>query len=140
MALSLQIGDLARSACIPAATIRYYEKIGLLGSPARSEGNYRRYGQVDLDRLSFVRRARELGFSIEQVKDLLNLADRQEEDCGSVVHLAQAHLADIEHKINDLSTLRQRLSRLVSSCKGGKVADCRILDALSPADSEAKHA
>lgn len=140
MTLSLHIGDLARAAGIPAATIRYYEKIGLLSSPARSEGNYRRYGSDDLDRLVFVRRARELGFSIEQVKELLELADRQEEDCGTVMHLAQEHLADIEQKIRDLTTLKARLSTLALSCKGGKVADCKILDALSPSGSEAKHA
>jgi Cu(I)-responsive transcriptional regulator len=130
--LSLKIGDLARSVGMPAATIRYYEKIGLLSAPARSNSNYRSYGSDDLDRLFFVRRAREIGFSIEQVKELLHLSDRQDEDCCTVVHVAQEHLADIEQKISDLTNLKRRLSTLVSSCKGGKVADCRILDALSP--------
>lgn len=136
MTHSLQIGDLARSAGIPAATIRYYEKIGLLSSPARSDGNYRRYGSDDLARLIFVRRAREIGFSIEQVRDLLELSDHREDDCGTVMKLAQEHLADVEQKINDLVSLKQRLSTLVSSCHGGKVADCRILDALSPSSEQ----
>lgn len=136
MTHSLKIGDLARSAGIPAATIRYYEKIGLLSSPARSDSNYRNYGSDDLARLIFVRRAREIGFSIEQVKDLLELSDHREEDCGTVIKLAQEHLADIEQKINDLIALKQRLSTLVSSCHGGKVANCRILDALSPSTEQ----
>jgi Cu(I)-responsive transcriptional regulator len=140
MTLNLRIGDLARSANIPAATIRYYEKIGLLTSPARSDGNYRRYGSDDLDRLIFVRRAREIGFSIEQVKALLDLSDRQEEDCGTVMQLAQEHLAEVEQKISDLTNLKQRLSTLVSSCGGGKVANCRILDALSPSEGKSERA
>lgn len=140
MTLDLHIGDLARSANIPAATIRYYEKIGLLTSPARSQGNYRRYGSDDLDRLVFVRRAREIGFSIEQVKALLNLSDRQEEDCGTVMKLAQEHLAEVEQKIDDLTNLKQRLSTLVSSCRGGKVSNCMILEALSPSEGRSKRA
>jgi Cu(I)-responsive transcriptional regulator len=135
MTLSLKIGDLARSVGMPAATIRYYEKIGLLSAPARSNSNYRSYGSDDLDRLVFVRRAREIGFSIEQVKELLTLSDRQEDDCCTVIRVAQEHLANIEQKISDLANLKRRLSTLVSSCNGGKVADCRILDALSPSSS-----
>jgi Cu(I)-responsive transcriptional regulator len=131
MTLSLQIGELARSAGIPAATIRYYEKIGLLSSPARSNGNYRRYGKDDLDRLIFVRRGRELGFSIEQVKDLLDLSDQKDQDCALVIRLTQEHLVDIEKKINDLAMLKERLSMLASLCNGGRVVECRILDALS---------
>lgn len=140
MTLDLHIGDLARSAKIPAATIRYYEKIGLLTSPARSQGNYRRYGSEDLDRLIFVRRAREIGFSIEQVKALLNLSDRQEEDCGTVMELAQEHLLEVEQKIDDLTNLKRRLSTLVSSCRGGKVSNCMILEALSPSEGRSKRA
>lgn len=132
MTRSLQIGELARAAGTPAPTIRYYEKIGLLASPARSEGNYRRYGSEDLARLTFIRRAREIGFPIDQVRNLIELSDQRDMDCCEVMAMTRQHLASIEQKIADLTSLKLRLAGLLSSCEGGKVADCRIIDALSP--------
>ncbi|OIJ43112.1 MULTISPECIES: MerR family transcriptional regulator [Massilia] len=131
---NFNIGELARAAATPAPTVRYYEKIGLLQSPARTAANYRTYGSGDLDRLIFVRRARDIGFSIDQIRNLLDLSDQREHDCGTVDCLAREHLDAIEQKIADLVALKIQLSGLLSSCGGGRVADCRIIDALSRRD------
>ncbi len=132
MSTTFTIGQLASAAEIPAATIRYYEKIGLLASPSRSGSNYRQYGNDDLDRLTFVRRARDIGFTIDQVRSLLSFSDQQNGDCCTVTALTEEHLVSVEQKIADLLTLRDRLTGLLTSCRGGLVADCRIIDALTP--------
>lgn len=127
----LNIGQIASATSTPAATVRYYEKIGLLPSPARGDGNYRKYVGEDVAKLCFVRRARDLGFSIDQIRSLLALSQQQEQDCRSVDELAATHLAVIEKKIADLSSLELHQSTLLKSCDGGTVAECRIIDALS---------
>lgn len=132
MSLTFTIGQLATAADMPAATIRYYEKIGLLASPVRSGSNYRQYASDDLERLTFVRRARDIGFTIEQVRSLLAFSDQRDGDCCTVMALTEEHLADVEQRIADLLVLKERLNSLLTSCKGGSVADCRIIDALSP--------
>lgn len=132
MSTTFTIGQLASAAEIPTATIRYYEKIGLLATPSRSGSNYRQYGSEDLDRLTFVRRARDIGFTIDQVRSLLAFSDRQHGDCCTVTALTAEHLAAVEQKIADLLLLRDRLAGLLDSCKGGMVADCRIIDAMTP--------
>lgn len=126
------IGQLATAAETPPATIRYYEKIGLLESPSRSGSNYRVYGADDLARLTFVRRAREIGFTIDQVRSLLAFSDQGDQDCSTVTSLTEQHLAAVEQKIADLMVLKDHLSRLLTTCRGGRVADCRIIDALTP--------
>jgi Cu(I)-responsive transcriptional regulator len=128
-----RIGDLARATDTKVETIRWYEKEGLLPRPSRTAGNYRAYGQGELARLSFIRRARDLGFPLDQVRALLDLAENREGDCASVDVLAARHLAEIDRKLADLTALRRELSTLLSSCRGGKVANCRIIDALAPA-------
>lgn len=130
---SFTIGQLGAAADTPAATIRYYEKIGLLDSPSRSGSNYRLYGADDLSRLTFVRRARESGFTIDQVRALLAFSDQRDGDCCTVIALTERHLAGVEKKIANLVLLKERLTQLMASCRGGLVADCRIIDALSPA-------
>lgn len=132
MRTNLTIGQLSAAAATPSATIRYYEKIGLLESPLRSDSNYRVYGDEDLTRLTFVRRAREIGFTIDQVRSLLAFSDQGDADCCTVMSLTEQHLAEVEQKIADLIGLKEHLSRLLTSCRGGRVADCRIIDALSP--------
>lgn len=133
MQSSFTIGQLGAAAATPAATIRYYEKIGLLESPSRTGSNYRLYDTEDLSRLTFVRRARESGFTIDQVRTLLAFSDQRDGDCCTVMALTQQHLADVEKKIADLVLLKDHLAQLLASCQGGRVADCRIIDALSPA-------
>lgn len=131
----LTIGKLAKATSAKVETVRYYERIGLLGSPARSSGNYRLYDEAALGRLSFVRRARELGFSLDQVRELLTLADDKTRPCGAVDTMAREHLDAIARKISDLEALQRELGGLVESCGHGTVADCRIIDALAPAPS-----
>lgn len=128
----MRIGELGKATSTKVETIRYYEQTGLLPPPARTSGNYRRYGKAHLARLSFIRRARDLGFGIEQVRALLDLSDDRSRDCDTVDRLAKEHLREVDRKIADLSALRRELNGVISSCRGGTVADCRILEALAP--------
>ncbi len=128
----LTIGALARAAETKVVTVRYYEKIGLLPAPARTAGNYRCYSTEDRRRLRFIRRCRELGFTIDQVRTLLSLSSDGERDCNEVDRIARTHLATIEAKIRDLDRLSEELRRIGASCQGGRVADCRVIEALSP--------
>jgi Cu(I)-responsive transcriptional regulator len=129
----MNIGELARTADTKAETIRYYERIGLLPSPPRTAGNYRAYSDEHVSRLTFTRRARDLGFSIEQIRTLLNLSDDKRQSCEAVDTIARAHLADVERKLADLEALRRELDALIGQCRHGTVADCRIIEALAPA-------
>lgn len=128
----MTIGDLARATATKPETIRYYERIGLLPPPARTASNYRSYGPPELARLSFIRRARALGFSIDQVSALLDLADMRERSCETVDALAKEHLAGINAKIADLTALQRKLADVIGQCRRGTIAECRILDALAP--------
>ena len=128
----LSIGALAEATDTKVETVRYYERIGLLPEPGRTAGNYRNYGEDHLARLSFIRRARDLGFTLDQVRALLGLADKKSRDCCEVDALAQDHLSEIERKITDLKALRKELRDLIGQCQHGTIADCRILGALSP--------
>lgn len=130
MSITFNIGQLARQAGVKAETIRYYEKIGLLGVPTRSAGNYRSYSEADAQRLRFVRRSRELGFSIDQIRELMAFSSHGESDCSTVDNVVRSHVQDIEGKIRDLQALSTELSRMIGSCPGGSITDCRILDAL----------
>jgi Cu(I)-responsive transcriptional regulator len=128
----MNIGKLARAADTKAETIRYYERIGLLPAPPRTGGNYRDYSAVHVSRLTFTRRARDLGFSIEQIRALLDLADQKEQSCQEVDAIAREHLRDVKRKLADLSALRRELDSLIGQCKHGTVAECRILQSLAP--------
>jgi Cu(I)-responsive transcriptional regulator len=126
------IGELARATGVQAETIRYYERIELLAAPKRTAGNYRLYDQHDVDRLAFVRRSRDLGFTIEEIRALLTLSDQRDRDCSEVDAIARHHLADVERKIADLTSLADELRRVIGQCHGGKIAECRIIEALAP--------
>jgi Cu(I)-responsive transcriptional regulator len=130
----LSIGELAKATGTKVETVRWYEKVGLLPAPARTVGNYRAYGAEHLSRLSFVRRGRDLGFSLDEVRALLELADQKERDCGEVDAIARQHLADVERKIADLQKLAAELRHVIGQCRGGTISDCRIIEALAPAD------
>lgn len=129
---NLTIGDLARQTGTKVETIRYYERIGLLPAPARTAGNYRSYEEAHLGRLSFVRRARDLGFTLDQVRDLLSLSDQRDRSCEAVDAITRQNLATIERKIADLSALRGELTALLDQCRQGTIDECRIIDALAP--------
>ena len=127
------IGELAKLTTTKVVTIRYYERIGLLASPPRTAGNYRAYDREQVSRLRFIRRCRDLGFTLDQVRDLLRLSSRKDQDCTAVDRLTAAHLAAVESKIADLKRLATELQRLNTCCQGGgRIADCRIVEALSP--------
>ncbi len=126
------IGDLARDTGTKVETIRFYEKIGIIPKPARTAGNYRAYGQEHLHRMSFIRRSRDLGFSLDQVRALLDLADDRSRSCDAIDAIARAHRLEVDRKISDLRALRSELDRMITQCGRGTVADCRIVEALSP--------
>lgn len=130
--MALTIGDLGKATGTKVETIRYYERVGLLPKPPRTSGNYRDYGQAELGRLSFIRRARDLGFSLDQVRALLKLSGDQSRDCTGIDRIAEAHLLEVDRKIADLTALRRELKAVIESCDGGTIADCRIVEALGP--------
>ncbi|MFV0280928.1 MAG: MerR family transcriptional regulator [Rhodoblastus sp.] len=128
-----RIGDLARETGTKVVTIRYYEKIGLLPPPGRSAGNYRSYDRLALNRLRFLRRCRDLGFSLGRIRELLDLSADDARPCDEVNRIADMHLVEVERKIADLQALAQELRRISSSCSGGgTISNCRILDAIAP--------
>lgn len=129
--MAMKIGEVARVTGTKVETVRYYERIGLLPKPDRTGGNYRSYQPRDVDRLRFVRTARGLGFDIADIRSLLDLSEHPERDCGKVDQITTSHLAAIENKIRQLELLQQELVRMLRQCRGGQVADCRILFALS---------
>jgi Cu(I)-responsive transcriptional regulator len=129
---TLTIGALGKRTDTKVETIRYYERVDLLPAPARTSGNYRAYGAEHLGRLSFIRRARDLGFSIEQVRELLSLADQRNRSCARVDAIARQHLTEVERKIADLNAMRRELSTIIDQCSRRVIADCRIIEALSP--------
>lgn len=128
----MQIGELGRRTSTKVETIRFYEKVGLLPAPGRTSANYRDYGAVHLARLSFIRRARDLGFTLDQVRELLTLSDDRSRSCGAVDTVARAHLAQIDQKIADLRALRRELDELIGQCRQGAISECRIIEALGP--------
>jgi len=135
----ISIGDLAKGTGTKVVTVRYYEQIGLLPVPSRTAGNYRTYSNEHMRRLRFIRRCRDLGFTLDQIRDLLRLSSQKDEDCGEVDRITAQHLIEVEQKISDLKRLAKELRRLNNSCQGnGIIADCRIIEALSPG-REAEH-
>ncbi len=127
----LGIGALARETGCKVPTIRYYEDIGLLPSPPRSQGGQRRYGKVHVARLRFIRHARELGFPQDEVRELLRLKDHPEQPCEAADEIARRQLLSVEHRIARLNALREELERMVAQCVGGSISDCRIIEVLT---------
>lgn len=128
----LQIGELSRRTGCNIETIRYYERIAVLPTPARSAGRYRVYDTADVRRLAFIRRARELGFTLDEVRALLGLA-ADESACADVRELAEKHLAAVRAKIADLQAMEHVLADAVRHCAAGEMPGCPIIDALSTA-------
>lgn len=124
------IGKLSRRTGCNIETIRYYEKAGLLPAPPRTAGGHRLYDGEHARRLGFVRRSRELGFSLDEIRALLDLADGEELDCGEVKAITLRHLREVKEKIRDLKKLERTLTRISGACEGGIAPACPILDAL----------
>ena len=127
----LAIGALSQRTATRVETIRYYEHVGLLPRPPRSPGGYRQYGREDLARLAFIRRARALGFSLDEVRRLLRLADEHRRHCAEARAVAAAHLADVRAKIADLRTMEHVLRETVARCAAGTGLACPLIEALS---------
>ncbi len=133
-AANFPIGVLSTETGVNIETIRYYERIGLMPAPPRTKGRQRIYDSDHLKRLTFIRRSRELGFSLDQIRALLGLSGRHALTCAEVKGLAEQHITDMRRKVKDLKRLERTLSDLAARCHGKRVPDCPILDALS-ADS-----
>jgi DNA-binding transcriptional MerR regulator len=127
----LPIGEAARQSGVKVPTIRYYEQIGLLAVPPRSEGNRRQYGGDYLRRLAFIRHARELGFEIEAIRTLLTLQDQPGQSCMAADEIARARLGEVEQRIASLTALKAELKRMVASCAHGTVDECRVIEILA---------
>ena len=124
------IGSLSRDTGCNIETIRYYERIGLMPKPPRSKGGHRLYEKDHLKRLSFIRRSRDLGFTLEEVRGLLRMIDGHDYTCDQVKVLTLNHLQEVQQKIADLRRLERVLKTMAAECEGGNVPDCPIIDAL----------
>lgn len=132
----MKIGELAHRSHVGIDTVRYYERQGLLPAPARLASGYRRYEQNDVARLRFVRRAKALGFTLVEIRELLSLSNRREDDMGSLKTAATEKLADVEARLAELARIRDGLRSLVASCPGhGALERCPILNALAEDDA-----
>jgi len=127
----MNIGQAAKASGLTAKMLRYYERIGLLAPAGRTDSGYRQYGAEDLRVLAFVRRSRELGFSLEEIRQLLSLWQDRQRASADVKALAKRHIAELDQKIAELTRLRSTLGELVSCCHGDASPDCPILDTLS---------
>jgi len=124
------IGQMSRKTGVNIETIRYYERIGILPKPDRSAGGNRQYNEDQLKRLYFIRRSRELGFSLDEIRGLFEMVDRKDFTCGEVHDLTVDHLASVRDKISNLKKLEKALLAMVSECSRGDVPECPILEIL----------
>ena len=125
------IGDLTRLTGVKVPTIRYYESIGLLPEPPRTATNRRRYDERAVRRLKFIRHARELGFEVGAIRELLALAEQPQRSCEKVDVLAREHLQAIISRIERLTALKAEVESMIKACSKGRIAKCRIIDVLS---------
>jgi MerR family mercuric resistance operon transcriptional regulator len=123
-------GALAAQTGCNIETIRYYEQIGVLPPPPRSQGGHRLYGQELIKRLNFIRRSRELGFALDEIRELLRLVDGHKYTCAQVETLALEHVRELGRKISDLKKLKKVLEIMAAQCTGRKVPECPVIDAL----------
>lgn len=126
----LTIGTLSHKTGTKVQTIRYYGQIGLLREPSRSEGGQRRYCTADLDRLAFIRHSRQLGFSLDAIRELLDLSDHPQQSCADADSIARRQLEQVERRLNRLQALKKELKRMIAECSSDRVADCRVLEVL----------
>jgi len=127
----MQIGEVAEATGVSAKMIRHYESIGLIPPPGRRDSNYRDYGHHDVHRLGFVRRARDLGFSIDEIRDLLRLWGDKDRSSADVKQLTETHIAELDAKIRLLREMRHTLANLAAACDGDARPDCPIIDELA---------
>jgi MerR family mercuric resistance operon transcriptional regulator len=128
--IELSRGTLAKRTGVNVETVRYYEKIGLMPEPLRSAGGHRIYGPLDLKRLLFIKRCRDLGFTLQETRELLELVDGGDYTCAEIRDRTSSHLSDVDAKICDLFKMRGTLRKMVAKCDGGLVPECPIVDDL----------
>jgi DNA-binding transcriptional MerR regulator len=128
---SVSIGEAGRRSGVKVPTIRYYEQIGLLPAPPRTDGNRRCYDDSDLRRLAFIRHARELGFEVPAIRTLLTLQDDPDQPCATADIIARAHLMEVEQRIASLSALKGELQTMIDGCSHGRVVQCRVIEVLA---------
>ncbi len=126
----LFIGEMSRRTGVNIETIRYYERIGVMPRPVRSEGGHRVFSDEQLRRLSFIKRSRELGFSLSEIRAMLRLVDEGTLTCAEIHAMTSVHLKAVHRKISDLRRLERVLQSMVAECTRGEVPDCPIIDAL----------
>ncbi len=115
-------------------TIRYYESVALMPAPTRSEGQQRRYGEAEVSRLMFIRHARELGFDIDAIRELLAMSAQPDQSCAEADRIARRHMIEVDRRIGHLVALRAELQRMVDACGHGRVGDCRVIETLANHD------
>ncbi|TIP23006.1 MAG: MerR family transcriptional regulator [Mesorhizobium sp.] len=125
------IGDLSRRTGVKVPTIRYYEQMGLLEAPERSEGNQRRFAKAELERLAFIRHARDLGLPIDSIRQLIDLSGHGDRPCADADRIAKEQLASVRERIARLQKLEKELARIATCCTGETVGDCYVIRALS---------
>ena len=125
------IGEAARASGVKVPTIRYYEQVGLLPEPPRSDGNRRLYEAGHLKRLAFIRHARELGFEVDAIRTLLDLQDNPGQSCSPADSIARRRLQDVEARIERLLALKSELERMIEGCGHGAISDCRVIEVLT---------
>jgi len=126
----LAIGALSRQTGTKVQTIRYYEQIGLMNEAGRTSGGQRRDFEKDRDRLAFIRHSRQLGFSLDSIRELLELSDNPSRSCAEVDSIARRQLRQVEQRLKRLQSLKKELKRMVAECEGDSVADCKVLEVL----------
>lgn len=131
VASDLKRSDLARLTACNLETIRYYENVGLMPDPPRTSSGHRRYGSAHVERLNFVMRARDLGFTMEEIRGLLSLIDRGSNTCAEVERMGRHHLDVVRAKIRDLQAIEAVLAQTISRCTGADTPDCPLLEVLS---------
>jgi MerR family mercuric resistance operon transcriptional regulator len=124
------IGEVSRQTGVNIETVRYYERIGIMPKPDRTAGGNRQYSHDQLKRLFFVRRCRGLGFSLDEIRALLEMVDRQDFTCSEVHNMTIAHLESIRRKLLDLKRLETTLQQMASKCSKGDIPDCPVIDNL----------
>jgi DNA-binding transcriptional MerR regulator len=136
----LSIGEMARRSGVKVPTIRYYEQMGLIAAPERTSGNQRRYSKRELDRLTFIRHARDLGLPIEAIRELAHLSDNPQMPCDEAHVIASSHLGSVRERIARLQRLESELTRIEASCTADHVGECNILHVLADHDlCESEH-
>lgn len=134
----MNIGKVSQASGVTTKMIRYYEQIGLIPTVGRSDAGYRSYSNNDVDRLKFIKRSRELGFSVTEISDLLDLWNNRNRQSADVKLLAQSHIQKLEERIQDLQQMAQTLQNLVDCCAGDHRPDCPILEGLKEPSHEMK--